>query len=112
MTRELDTNYMDLCGKCKKVVLARNRNLIIRMSEKYSMREIAKLTGIPFGTIQKIVPKCPHPHINGHRKIGTKHHNLVLLEAHKTQNRIYDDIKRDKSGGKKSSPEKHRGDIL
>ena len=51
MSRELDVNYKKLCSACKAELLKCNRDMLKRMTQKYSFRVMAELTGIPKSTL-------------------------------------------------------------
>jgi hypothetical protein len=55
MTRELDVQYSELCTKCKRALITRNRDLLRRMKDKYSYRELSSLTGIPRQSLKDFV---------------------------------------------------------
>ena len=59
---DLNIQYSELCGKCKKEQLRKKRNLILKLLERHSLGVASKLTGIPKPTLQRftILRKVNH----------------------------------------------------
>lgn len=54
MTRELEIVYSELCPGCKRGFISLNTPLLLRMMDRFSIREVEKLAGIPFSTLRRL----------------------------------------------------------
>lgn len=50
---DLNIQYGELCGKCRKRQLDKKKGLILKLLERHSLGVVSKLTGIPKPTLQR-----------------------------------------------------------
>lgn len=52
---KIELKYSELCGKCRKLFLYRNKKRIEKLIERFSYSDVSKITGVPSSTLFNLV---------------------------------------------------------